>query len=126
MSQKYDLEFDMSVKEENIPNNCGHIPTFNELVDYNAISDIYITVKKNSNYNYDFDEDGRIKYLKDLSFDLIKYLNISKDISIDFRRWSGENSYSYDIQVSNNSLKIIDDNNKKYEFDINNLKVEEQ
>ena len=126
LSQKYDLEFDMSVKEENIPNNCGHIPTFNELVDYNAISDIYITVKKNSNYNYDFDEDGRIKYLKDLSFDLIKYLNISKDISIDFRRWNGENSYSYDIQVSNNSLKIIDDNNKKYEFDINNLKVEEQ
>lgn len=126
LSQKYDLEFNMLVKEENIPNNCGHIPTFNELVDYNAVSDIYITVNKNNNYNYDFDDDGRIKYLKYLSFDLIKYLNISKDISIDFRRWNGENSYSYEIQVSNNVLKIIDDNDKKYEFDINDLKIEEQ
>lgn len=124
LSQKYDLEFDMWVKEENIPNNCGRIPTFNELVDYNAISDIYIIVKKNNNYNYDFDEDGRIKYLKDLSFDLIKYLNISKDVSIDFQRWANENSYGYEIQLSSNTLKIIDDNNKKYEFDINNLKVE--
>lgn len=126
LSQKYDLEFNMWVKGENIPNNCGHIPTFNELVDYNAISDIYIIVKKNNNYNYDFDEDGRINYLKDLSFDLIKYLNISKDVSIDFQRWANKNSYSYEIQVSSNILKIIDDNDKKYEFDINNLTVEEQ
>lgn len=126
LSQKYDLEFDMWVKEENIPNTCGHIPTFNELVDYNAISDIFIIVKKNNNYNYDYNVNERINYLKKLSLDLINYLNISKDINIEFQRWANENSYSYDIRISGNTLKIIDKNDKIYEFDINNLKSEEQ
>jgi hypothetical protein len=126
LKKKYNLDFDMSVEEKSIPNTCEHIPTFDELVDYNAIKNVFIKVYKNNYYNYDYDENGRINYLKDLSLDLINYLNISKDINIKFSIWSiGNSYYYYDIQILSNTLKIVDDNDKIYEFDINNLKIKE-
>lgn len=115
---KYNVEFDIWVAEENISNTFGKIPTFDELISNNAISNTYIIAKKNSNYNYDDNIDGRINYLKDLSLDLINYLNISQDFNIEFDRWNNQDSYTCNIEISNNTIKITDHDKKVYELDV--------
>ena len=128
--QKYDVKFDIWTIENSVSNTCGHIPTFNELVDYNAIKYIFIMANINRSYNYEYNEDKRIDYIKELSFDLIKYLNISRNIDnikIEFKRsFNNYNSYLYNLQILNSTLIITSSNNDKvYEFDISGLNVEE-
>lgn len=118
LSRKYKLEFNMYVKEDKIPLDCNHIPTINELVDYEALDDIYISVYKSNDFMYDYDVEGRINYLKDLSKDLIDYFSISRNIDITFYRWANQDSYSYNINISNNTIKITDKNNE-YLFHVN-------
>lgn len=118
LSKKHGLKFEISIENDNIPNSIGHIPTVNELVDYNAINYISIIADEDSDYEYDNNRNGRINYLRELSMDLVEYLNISKDINIKFRRSISKNSYSCQIQISNDNVKIIDYDNIIYEYKI--------
>ena len=114
LSEKYDSEFDLWLEEEKIPNYLGHIPTFNELIEYNAINGVSII-------KYDYDDVVRINYVIEVSVDLIKYLNITKNISFEFQKRAQDISV-YDIEIIGNTLKITNDNKESYEFNINNLK----
>jgi len=126
LSQKYDSEINILIveKDDNISYNLGHIPTFNELIDCNEKMDIYIGV--NLKRIYDYYENERIEYIKNLLFDLIDFLNISRNINnikIDFKNYSDYyNSYLYDSQILNNNLIIINRNGSVYEFNISDLK----
>ena len=113
--KKYHLEFDMWIDEEYIPDNCGHIPTFNELVDYGAISHIYTWIKNKNKYMYNVNPDETINNIKETMLDLIEYLNISRPAYFEFRGLD----YNCDVKISDNILKIII-NNKTYEFNIKN------
>ena len=118
LSKKYGLKIEFSIEEDNIPNSVGHIPTINELLDYNAITYISIIADKNSDYDYDDNLNGRINYLRELSIDLIDYLNISKNINIKFSRSLGKDSYNCHINIANGKIKIIDYDNIMYEYKI--------
>lgn len=113
LSQNYGLECSLLVTETNIPDDCGHIPTFNELVDFDAIHGF--SIFKPNSYSPD---DTTIDFSKKLSYELINYLDISKEIEC---RYSKNTIY-----LSKDSIKIIDDNDKDniYEFNINDIKAD--
>ena len=114
LSEKYDLKFDLWVKEEKIPDSLGHIPTFDELIEYDAIDDFYLI-------KVDYDKTMRINYIPEVSVDLIKYLNITKNFSFEFQR-RAQDTDVYKIELIGNTLKITDENKESYEFKINSLK----
>lgn len=118
LAKKYQLEFDAWVQPEQIPKDCGHIPSFDELIEFGAIDDVYIIVKLTDEYNYDADLDGRIRFLRELAKDIRDYLKITKNVTMEFQRWANRNSYSYKLELSGNSLKITGDDKKVYEFDL--------
>ena len=118
LAKKYQLEFDAWVQPEQIPKDCGHIPSFDELIEFGAIDDVYIIVKLTDEYNYDADLDGRIRFLRELAKDIRDYLKITKNVTMEFQRWANRKSYSYELELSGNSLKITGDDKKVYEFDL--------
>lgn len=111
--QKYSLSFDIWIKEEYIPDDCGHLPTLDELVYFNAVDEIYINVYKTDSYKYDNNVNGRINHLKNLSKDLINYLNISKDITYTFTRYTNANSFRYNVLITKDTIKIINEDGKE-------------
>lgn len=126
LSQKYGIEFHMHTEEILIPNTFGHIPTFDELLGYGAIRDIFIDVKSSSKYNNIKDKNEQISYLKELLLDLINYWKITKDINLQFQGRNNTSYYAYKIQISNNILKIIDVYSKEEsKYDLINLKIDE-
>ena len=118
MAKKYHLKFDAWVRPGQIPKDCGHIPSFDELIEFGAIDDVYVIVKLTDEYNYDADLEGRIQFLRELTKDIKDYLKITKDVTLQFQRWANSNSYSYKLELSGNSLKITGDDKKVYEFDL--------
>ena len=116
--KKYHLEFDAWVKPGQIPKDCGHIPSFDELLEFGAIDDVYIIVKLTDEYHYDADVEGRIQFLRELATDIKDYLKITKDVKMKFQRWANSNSYSYELELSGKTLKITGDDKKVYEFDL--------
>ena len=116
LSSKYDVEVSVWIDEEKIPDSLGHIPTINELVDFDAIDNIFIKPKPFTKYSKDNDVDETLNYLKELSVDLINYFNISND----FKFWFG----NYNIKISGNSISIEHVNDKTYELNISDIKAE--
>lgn len=116
LQQKYNSDLRIVINRKKIPYNLRHIPTFDELIDYEAINDFNITV-----YDMDNNENERIETVKDLSFDLIEFLNISKDYEIDIWVDVNEESYYYTLHTSNSSFKISSKEGKVYEFNLNDL-----
>ncbi|HCC03599.1 MAG TPA: hypothetical protein DEP51_01905 [Clostridiales bacterium] len=124
LSNKYNLEIDLGpIDEDKIPNDLGHIPTFNELSDNNVIDEISIDIKEDF-VNKDFEENKKINYLQSVSVDLISFLDISRNISFnaDFKNVLDRDLRYYKIEISDNKLKIIDQSKKVYEYKINDLK----
>ena len=120
LSKEYNIELDIRIREEKIPETVGHIPTIDELSNSNSIDSIHIRIR---NDNYDKNINKRIDYIKQISKDLIDKFKISREINIIFRKYGFSDSYSYEVQMSENIIKIIDEHNKTsiYEYNINDI-----
>lgn len=130
LSQKYDLNFCMELDENKIKSR-GHIPTFNELIEDDAIHG-WCVIRDSIN-NCDNDVNAQILYLQELSKDLIEYLNIEKDFKYHFHRYKDSNNmdylmWSYDILIKGKTVEIKNrwSNNKSesnpnfsYTFNVN-------
>lgn len=120
LSKEYNIELDIRIREEKIPETVGHIPTIDELSNSNSIDSIHIRIR---NDNYDKNINKRIDYIKQISKDLIDKFKISREINIIFRKYGFSDSYSYEVQMSENIIKIIDEHRKTtvYECNINDI-----
>ena len=120
--EKYKLKMEIWIDEKDIPIDLGHIPEFDELTTYKAVNSIYV--------KGDFDDkedEGGIIFSKELTIDLIKHLNIKKEIKMEYDLSDKKNNeYYYIIEYIDGVIKITDhdDKSKIYNFDINGNKME--
>ncbi len=118
MNKIFDLNFNIAfvIEEHYIPNNYGHIPTMDELIDLKALIYTYVYIQYDDN-----NEDELIEYIKNISIELINYLDISKDITYQIEG-TGKNRFHCDVEFTKDTLKIKNYSNLKetYEFSINN------
>lgn len=118
----------LSIYEYEIPSNYGRIPTFDEIIEYDALDcfDIYLPEDESNKYKYSIDD--RINYIGIIIEDLIKEFNISKDIEFEF---VGRGLFRYHVKREGDILTIIGDDdftdndktNIKYIYDIKNKKI---
>ena len=127
--EKYGVDVNIKLKTYNIPKNFNKIPTMDDLIKYNAIDEIYVYVYRNNILIYDLTEKsrGRYEFIKDVSIDFIKELDITKDFEYNFTKLDYDNSLRYLVEKEGNTLRIIDskdikDKDVSYEYDLSKEK----
>ena len=132
LSKKYNIEFDyLNIETNNIPTKYGHIPTFDELIDLKVIDSTKsygFQINEEIKYNSELylDENKRIERVKDVTLDLIDYLNITKNICILYQYYNKNSDgqitrFYYIVKKNDNKLIIYEEDNKDnmFEYDIN-------
>lgn len=105
------------INDTDIPNVFGHFPAFDDLAELGAIRYVYLNVNATlDNYekydNYTTRQDG----MKVLAFELADVLEVEKRADIEFRRYRKSGNYTYRMEIGRETIKIIDDSNRIYEY----------
>lgn len=102
-SSEYALRSSFDVESGAIPDDYGHIPTFNELLKLQAVKHIKISqnrVKK-------AEENGlQAEYVKDITEQFITYYDITEPFEYDFSYYNSDQDYYYGYAVSVDDTKI--------------------
>lgn len=70
----------LEISSYKIPNNCGHIPTIEEIIEYDALKYIYVEI---ANANYHFDDYGeKEEYLINIFKSIQNTFNIKSDFKM--------------------------------------------
>lgn len=115
LGNKYDYTVYLSLEEDNISKKLGHIPTFDDLVAFKAISTLSFTARDYNTYCLN----GTVNCVLDLTMYLAKYFKISGNNVLEFSIFVNKNT-EYDVRLMENTLEIIKDG-KVYEWNISSL-----
>lgn len=112
LDKKYDYRVYLSLVEENISPGFGKLPTFNDLVSFKAVSNLFFSPK-----NYDtYCSEGGINCVVDLAMYLAKYFKISGNNILEFSIFVSKTE-EYDVRLTEDTLEIIKDG-KVYQWNI--------
>ncbi len=119
---KYGGKYSAVVLNENIPNNIGHFPSIDELLELNALRDNTIEVTfsdRENNPVFGDDADGRAQHLKEVIESFLSYYKITHNCTLDVVYAEEEQStMSYKASITDSVINIKRTANpsEKYDF----------
>ena len=119
LSSKYNASFSSLTAPMKIPNDLGHIPTFDELHKYDAMSLEIIVFDPEHSYTLEsYIVDADIDYIIKITKDLVALLDINEPFDIRFDGPTRNNYYTYFLKYSKGAIEI-NYNKKIYTFNVN-------
>lgn len=122
------VEIDLELLQSKIPKDLGHVPTFDEMYDFEAIERIDLNVSGLDLSEYKKDISSRITLIGTEVTRIYKKFDINKDVKCKFH---GSGAFIYDVDREGSNLKIYGYNKnndgesiyEEYIFDMNTSSI---